>query len=108
MDTQTNTRVLTIPAISRRIRIRKSEKEMPRPEIPSARRLAETNEMLKWRGLTLAQLCDRIMRHPETEPICIPGARFNEETEQAIRDANEGRNLISYNSLEDFMKAMHS
>lgn len=79
---------------------------MARPEIPSADRLAEVNDILKWRGLTLAKLCDRIVRHPIEDPICIQGAKFNEETEAAIREANEGKNLTVYNSFADFKKAM--
>ena len=79
---------------------------MARPEIPSADRLAEVNDILKWRGLTLAKLCDRIVRHPIEDPICIQGAKFNKETQAAIREAKEGKNLTVYNSFADFKKAM--
>lgn len=77
-----------------------------RAEIPNGRRLEEVNDILKWRGLTLAKLCDRILRHPIEDPLCIQGAKFNKETEAAIRDAKEGKNLTVYNSFADFKKAM--
>lgn len=75
-------------------------------EIPNEAKLEKVNDILKWRGLTLAKLCDRILRHPIEDPLCIQGAKFNEETLAAIRDANEGKNLTVYNSFADFKKAM--
>ncbi|MCP5491945.1 MAG: hypothetical protein H7A40_02750 [Chlamydiales bacterium] len=52
-------------------------------------------------GLTMKDLILGVI-----EPIIYPEKAPNKETRKAMLDARKGRNLVSYNSIDDFLEKM--